>query len=213
MTTRRRDSTPTGAPRSGVSRVKSTSTERCFARGARGAAMKAGDHGGQSRSAGDRPRRHQDGNHRARSGRPRAFAPSRRNPSRRLRGHDLRGRGARARRRARARRPRHGGHRDAGLDFARDRPAPRLQLGVAQRPRDPRRPRSRARARGPHHQRRQLLRAVGGERRRGAGRRRRLRGDPRHRRWRGHRRRRARARGRQRHRGRVGPQSAALAAG
>ncbi len=59
---------------------------------------------------------------------------------------------------------------------------------------DPGGPRGGARPRGAPHQRRQLLRAVGGERRRGAGRRRRVRRDPRHRRGRRHRRPRPRAR-------------------
>ena len=61
-------------------------------------------------------------------------------------------------------------------------------------------------------QRRELLRAVRSGRRRGRGRRGRVRRDPRHRRRRGHRRARPRARRAERHRGRVGPQPAAVAA-
>ena len=84
---------------------------------------------------------------------------------------------------ARDRRGRH-----AGIDLARHRPPARLEFGVPQRPADPARSRARARARGAHHQRRQLLRAVRGDRRGGRGRGRRLRRHPRHRRRLGHRR-------------------------
>ena len=107
---------------------------------------------------------------------------------------------------------RDGRHRHAGLDLARDRPAPRLEFRLPQRAADQARPRDGACARGPDQQRRELFRAVGSDRWLGRRRRRGLRRDSRHRRRRRHRRSRARVRRSQCDRRRVGPQSAAVAA-
>ena len=76
----------------------------------------------------------------------------------------------------------------------------------------PARSRGDPRARNPHHERRQLLRPVGGDRRRRPGRRCRPRRHSRYRRRIGRRRARESARRTQCHRRRVGPQPAALAA-
>ena len=112
----------------------------------------------------------------------RAPAPADSDAARRLPRHARRARGAGARRRARARPPGDGRHRHTRLDLARDGPVAGLQLGVPQRPAVQARPRGRARARGARDERRELLRALRGDRRRRRGRRRRLRRDPRHRR-------------------------------
>ena len=158
------------------------------------AATNRDPHGRQALAPRHRSRRDQDRNRRARpAGRASSCGAGSRRRTAIIAQRSPRSR-TWSRRRARARRPRDGGHRHARLDLARDRPAARLQLGLPQRPADPARSRGRARARGAHHQRRQLLRPVGGDRRRRRGRRRGLRRHPRHRRRRRHRRARPRAR-------------------
>ena len=132
---------------------------------------------------GYRSRRHQDRDHRARRAGARTAAPPGADAAGRLRRDRRRGRragdgeaerelgGAAASasaRRDRSRAPR-GLLRESNSVCLNGRP---IRQDLA----------SRARARGPHRQRRQLLRAVGGHRRRRRGRGRRVRRDPRHRR-------------------------------
>ena len=160
-------------------------------------------HGAQDRR---RSRRHQDRDRRLRRNRLRRSARTHPGAQGRLPRDSARDRRSDSRRRGPARPLRLDRHRHSGNPLARDRPGQERQLGLADRPGRGRRSRGLALPAGAPCQRRQLLRPVGSDRRRGGRVRPRLRGDSRHRRRRRRRGRRPGADGRQRGRRRMGPQ-------